>query len=361
MFSFGRFPKNTTNNDAGRLLKLVENIRVNDSLARLRSWYLEQPASNSPLLQINGATRRILYDMDFSLRRQYRYNAQSMRMFGGFNRQFIFYRDMPFVAYIVPVESTRMFRNIKTQKSKAQKLRDQQRMQHFLERKSVCAVMPFSDNSNEELSKFMPKFNNNSDYDPVKECMLDSLETAWEKNDTLKEEICKLKDDNEELMLKLSEEQSRNQELEDTHLTDDMQIKELQCDIIQEQLKCATVQKDKEELKEVLIREKCVNMGHKSHILSLEAQITELKKSTKPVAGLKPESAEVAKFGMYAIRSYPPIVFEDPNATTKKMCRQCGRSDGHPPARCKANNVVCLNCRTYGRMFGVWVKGNTCD
>ena len=157
-----------------------------------------------------------------------------MRMFGGFNRQFSFYRDMQFVAYIVPVESTCMFRNIKKQKSKAQKLRDQQRMQHFLERKSVCVVMPFSDISNEELSKLMPKFNNNSDYDPVKECMLDSLETAWEKNDMLKEEICKLKDDNEELMLKLSEEQSRNQELEDTHLTDDMQIKQLQCDIIQE-------------------------------------------------------------------------------------------------------------------------------
>ena len=100
----------------------------------------------------------------------------------------------------------------------------------------------------------------------------------------------------------------------------------------------------------MLIREKCVNMGHKSHILSLEAQITELKKSTKPVADLKPESADVAKFGMYAKRSYPPIVFEDPNATTKKMCRQCGRSDGHPPARCEANNVVCLNCRTYGHL-----------
>ena len=272
-----------------------------------------------------------------------------MRMFGGFNRQFNFYRDMQFVAYIVPAESTRMFRNIKTQKSKAQKLRDQQRMQQFLERKSVCAVMPFSDISNEELSKFMPKFHN-PDYDPVKECMLGSLETAWDKNDALKDEICKLKDEHEELMLKLSEEQSRNQELEDTHLTDDMQIKQLQCDIIQEQLKCATVQKDIEELKEVLIREKCVNMGHKSHILSQEAQITELKKSSKPVSDLKSESADVTKFGMYAKRSYPPIVFEDPNATTKKMCRQCGRSDGHPPARCEANDVACLNCRTYGHL-----------
>ena len=131
--------------------------------------------------------------MDFSLPRQHRYNAQSMQMFGGFDRQFSFYREMPFVAYIVPVESTRMFRNIKTQKSKAQKLRDQQRMQHFLERKSVCAVMPFSDISNEELSKFMPKFHN-TDYDPVKECMLGSLETAWDKNDALKDEICKLKE-----------------------------------------------------------------------------------------------------------------------------------------------------------------------
>ena len=270
-----------------------------------------------------------------------------MRMFGGFNRQFSFYREMPFVAYIVPAESMRMFRNIKTQKSKAQKLRDQQRMQQFLERKSVCAVMPFSDITNEELSKFMPKFRN-PDYDPVKECMLGSLETAWDKNDALKDEICKLNEENEELNLQLSEEKSRNQALENTHVTNDMQIKQLQCDIIEEQVKCATLQRDIEELREVLKREQCVNIGHKSHILSLEAQITELNKSSKPVTDLKPVSADVAKYGMYGKRSNPPIVFKDQKATKMNMCRKCGRTDGHPPARCKANTNECLNCSTRG-------------
>ena len=134
-------------------------------------------------------------------------------------------------------------------------------MQQFLERKSVCAVMPFIDISNEELSKFMPKFRN-PDYDPVKECMLDSLETAWDKNDALKDKICKLKEENEELNLQLSEEKSRNQALENAHVTNDMQIKQLQCDMIEEQVKCVTLQRDIEELREVLKREQCVNIGH---------------------------------------------------------------------------------------------------
>ena len=98
----------------------------------------------------------------------------------------------------------------------------------------------------------------------------------------------------------------------------------------------------------MLKREQCVNIGHKSHILSLEAQITELNKSSKPVTDLKPVSADVAKYGMYGRRSNPPIVFVDQKATKMNMCRKCGRSDGHSPARCKANNNECLNCSTMG-------------
>ena len=261
-------------------------------------------------------------EMDHSHWRQARYNAHLFRQFGGFHRYFIEYRDIPFVAYIVPVESTLMLRNSRKQKSKAQKLRDHQRRQRFIESKSICAAMPFYDISNEELSKLVPKCHNNSEYDPIKEAMLDSLDTAFAEIDKLEGEIRELKENNKMLHSQLSEEENQNQELQNFLSSDNGQIQQLQYDLEQEQMECFMYKEDMKSQGQELKREQSVNTKNISYILSLEKEINDLVKF---------------KHGI-----------EVSQVNDKQKCRKCGHKDGHPSRGCEAYKVVCRNCTKRG-------------
>ncbi|MEW8545340.1 MAG: hypothetical protein AB2693_17600, partial [Candidatus Thiodiazotropha sp.] len=64
---------------------------------------------------------------------------------------------VPTVCYLMPMSAASEWKPQKRTKSKAQILRDQKRRQQFIENKTVCSAMPFSELSNEELTKLMPK------------------------------------------------------------------------------------------------------------------------------------------------------------------------------------------------------------